>query len=218
MLKFGNISDVNEAKGLARVNFKEDEMVSGWLPMAVPKSKGDKYSIPFEIDEHVACLMDDHCENGVILCAIYDTNNTPDGGAKNKTAVKFAANLRVEYDRETSTLSISGDGNLKIDTTGNVNIKCQKAVIESLTDAEIKAVTQVKITAPDTEISGAVTVAGALTAASISTSGGGNVEAEGDITTSGTIQGGTVKQGTVELGTHVHSGVQTGGGSSGPPV
>lgn len=40
----------------------------------------------------------------------------------------------------------------------------------------------------------------------------------GNIITSGNIEGGTVKQGTIVLGTHRHTGVQTGGGTSGGPT
>lgn len=40
----------------------------------------------------------------------------------------------------------------------------------------------------------------------------------GDLQVTGTITGGTVKQGTVNLGTHIHSGVTVGGGDTGVPV
>lgn len=40
----------------------------------------------------------------------------------------------------------------------------------------------------------------------------------GNISTTGTIEGGTVKQGLIVLGTHKHTGVQTGGGTSGGPT
>lgn len=108
-LKFGKITEVDAPKGIAKVTFEEnDDLVSGWLPMMVPKSKTDQYSIPFDINEHVCCMMDANCEDGVIMGAIYDAANMPEGAASGKIRAKFDPNMTVEYDRATSTLLIDG--------------------------------------------------------------------------------------------------------------
>jgi len=107
-LKFGKITEVDAAKGLAKVTFEEDDnLVTAFLPMSVPKSAQDKYSIPFDINEHVWCIMDENCEDGVIGGAIYDSKNTPAGSAE-KTSVQFVGDMSVEYNRTTATLSIAG--------------------------------------------------------------------------------------------------------------
>lgn len=44
---------MDAAKGLAKVHFQDDDVPSGWLPMSVQKSLKDKYSFPFDVNEHV---------------------------------------------------------------------------------------------------------------------------------------------------------------------
>lgn len=221
MLRFGHITEVNASTGQARVKFgDEDNMVSYWLPISQSGTVDGKFMIPFRVNEHVWCIMDDNLEFGVIGGAIYDKSNSPEGGDNDKTSVQFAGSLRVEYNRNTKTLSIGGTGDLNIDINGTgkgkVNIKCQSAVIDSLTSAEVKAVTLIKLTAPAVECSGTLQA----TAIGIGTSppATGNIEVAGDMTVTGKVEASQVKEGTVRLGTHVHSGVTTGGGSSGPPV
>jgi phage baseplate assembly protein gpV len=218
MLRFGIISEVDADKGQARVKFDgEDGIVSYWLPISVPKTKEDKYSIPFDVNEHVWCLMDDNLEYGVIGGAIYDTGNGPIGGADGKVAVKFTGSLRVEFDRNSKSLSINGPGDLDIDIngtgTGKVNIRCNQATIESLTGiVEVIAPQGVLFTSPT------VTVTGQLIAASIAITGSGAITGAGSISVSGTITGGQVMEGTIRLGTHKHTGVTVGGGITGTPT
>lgn len=115
ILKFGKITEVDAAKGLARVTFEEnDNLTTRFLPMAMPKTAQDKFIIPYDIDEHVYCIMDENCEDGVIAGAVYDTGNMPDGGAAGKVRVKFVPNMVIEYNRETSTLSIEGGDFVKV--------------------------------------------------------------------------------------------------------
>lgn len=107
LIKFGNISSVDAEKGTARVEFPEDGIVSFDLPILVTRSKDDKYFHAFDINEHVVCLMDEGCENGVVLGAIYDSKNKPENGvSKDVSRVKFSDGTKVEYDRGSSTLEV----------------------------------------------------------------------------------------------------------------
>ena len=127
-LKFGKITEVDPVKGLAKVTFEEDDnLVTAFLPMSVPKSSGDKYSIPFDVNEHVWCIMDENCEDGVIGGAIYDAQNTPAGSAQ-KTSVQFGGNMLVEYNRSTATLAISGGELVKIQID-NSEINIQDGIL-----------------------------------------------------------------------------------------
>ncbi len=220
MLKFGIISEVDTNKGLARVKFDgEDSIVSYPIPMSMAKTMEDKFIIPYDVNEHVWCIMDEDLVYGVIGGAIYDSKNAPDGGDPNKVRVKFGGGMWVDYERNSKTLSIGGTGDINIDINGTgkgkVNIKCNQAVIDSLTDAEVKAVTLIKLTAP------AVLVSGTLQAAAIgigSAPGTSGAVITGDITVSGKVEGSEVKEGAIRLGTHKHIGVTTGSGTSGTPV
>lgn len=215
-LKFGKITEVDADKGLAKVTFAEDDnLVTRFLPMSMPKTLKDKWSIPFDINEHVWCIMDENCEDGVIGGAIYDSANTA-GGAIGKSSVHFVGNMSVDYDRATATLKISGSGNVKIDTTGDVTINCNHAIINSLTSVDITAVTAINLNAP------MVACSAALAAASITTvpgaGGTGNMSITGDITSTGSVTAAQIKEGTIRLSTHKHIGVQTGAGTSGTPI
>jgi phage baseplate assembly protein V len=220
-IRYGYITEMDASKGLGRVKFDgEDNIVSDWLPISVPGSRDGKFSIPFIVNEHVWCLMDQNLEHGIIGGAIYDAKNQPESGDNNKVRVSFVSGLWVEYDRNDKNLSIGGTGDIDIDINGTglgkVNIKCNQATIESLTGAELKATTEIKLTAP------LVTVSGQLVAGSIGTTtgtgGSGNVAISGDINATGKVEGSEVKEGSIRLGTHRHTGVQTGGGTSGGPT
>lgn len=223
-LKFGHIADIDAAKGLAKVVFEQDDnLLSKWLPIAVPKTKQDKFSIPFDINEHVYCIMDDECEDGVISGAIYDAGNLPDAGATGVTSVTFGQSIRVEYNRNNATLSITGTGKVEVDITGEAKIKAQKVTIESLTEMELKAASEIKLTAPLVSASALVNVAGVMTAGAIAAAAGGGGGASGDatiggnLTVVGDVSANEVTGGGKVLSTHTHSGVSTGGGASGPP-
>lgn len=71
---------------------------------------------------------------------------------------------------------------------------------------EADASTQFKVVSPDIQLQGAVTITSTLHVEGAQTN-------DSTITASGDVKG----QGT-SLHTHIHSGVQTGGGNSGPPV
>lgn len=157
MLKFGIISEIDVANGLARVTFNDDGFVSAPLKMAVARSGTDKVSFPFDINEHVYCLMDENMEFGVIAGAVYDESNKPPSNAgKGKLVLSFADNSTIIYDRNLHTLSI--------DIKGKTSIKCDQA--------EIEATATVSIKAPQTTIDGILTVTGAAAVNGVLSMGG----------------------------------------------
>lgn len=212
MLVFGIVTEVSAAKGMAKVQFKDmDGIVSPWMPMSMPKTQNDKFSIPYDVNEHVWCVMDPSFEYGVIGGAIYSKNELPAEGSENENVhISFVHGLSIDYNRADGTLSISGEGKVKVAVAGDVDIKC--------TNASVEATIKIDLTAPVVNISGNCIVKGALTAGAIGTStvdgGTGKITVAGDIETTS----GDVKAGAISLKTHKHIGVQTGGGTSGTPV
>jgi hypothetical protein len=91
VIKFGLISDTDR-KGLVKVNFDEDQIVSGWLPVVVPSSIGIQYYTDLALNTRVACLMDQYCEDGVVLGAIYDAQNKA-AGAEGVTSIAIGATV-----------------------------------------------------------------------------------------------------------------------------
>ncbi len=238
--KFGIISEVKN--GFARVEFKDDDIVSNWLPAMVRRSLNDKDSWPYELLEQVFCMMDEHCEYGIILGAVYNDEDVPDTDeGAGKFRKLFSDNSYIEYDKNTHVLTANIQGKIKaiatddIEVTSNAKIKATAGTditadavnIEATASAKISAIapeieataaTTATVTAPAialigaVNITGAATISGALTAASIAISGGGGLSASGNISTSG-----DVLAGGKSLKTHVHTGVTVGAGVSGPP-
>jgi phage baseplate assembly protein gpV len=208
MLKFGIITEVLADKGMARVKFTDDDIVSAPLHCSVPISLNDQVQFPFRINQHVWCQMDELCERGVIGGAIYDEGNAPADGDKDIVRMKFDSGLELKYDRSSKKLFVTGASDVELDTTGKV---------------EITAAVEVKITAPLTEVSGILKCASIVTTSAPGVPGlhiddSGNLKTSGNMESSGEVKGATVVEGLIQLGTHKHTGVTTGGGISGTPT
>jgi phage baseplate assembly protein V len=206
-LMFGIISSIDIDAGTARVYFEEDDFVSAPLQISVMRSGPDQVYFPFNTKEHVWCMMDEHCEYGVIGGAIYDDGNKPSGAAAGKLRILFADNSAIEYDRNTSTLTF--------DLQGKVIINCTEANLTCTGNANIHAI--------ETNITGILNVTGAANISGVASVGGlagisgapvdgstadlnvKSVTATEDITATG-----------ISLTTHTHI-APSGGGVTGPP-
>ena len=131
LLKFGFISEIDSTKGLAKVNFEADNFVSDWISPVFKKTLNDKESFPFSSKEHVACLMDSKCETGVIIGAIYSTEDAPALTGDNIFGIKFSNGDTFQYDKSNQTFTaiinnttIQTDGTtIKATTTGGVDFE-----------------------------------------------------------------------------------------------
>lgn len=214
MLKFGIVSGIKP--GFAKVSFEEDGIVTDWLPVLVRKSKSDKESWQLEANEHVACLMDEYVEEGIVIGAIPNDQDEPDSGeGAGKWRKKFADGTVIEYDRLNHKMTVDVKGSLDAKTTG-------EASIDAGTTLTAKAAVKATVEAVAIELKGNVVVSGTLSAGAISTNTGGGgtgkLEIAGDITLTGKIEAtGDIKAGTVSLKSHVHPGVQSGAGTTGLP-
>lgn len=141
-LKFGKITEVDAAKGLARVAFEEDDnLVSAFIPMSVPRSAQDKYSMPFDVNEHVWCMMDEACEDGVIGGAIYDAGNLPVNTAAGNHIVVLDGKLTVKYDRIAQTLSLTGLSGTALNVViDNTRVELKNGVLIQRGSETLKAI------------------------------------------------------------------------------
>lgn len=118
MLRFGIVSQINPVLAQARVNFGDDDSTSFWLPVLQTKTMKDKfYSIP-DVGEQVACLMDENSEDGVILGAIYSTEDVPVVTSEKQISLNLENNSLINIDKETNTLTITFQN---INLNGNIN-------------------------------------------------------------------------------------------------
>lgn len=113
MIRFGKISEIIPDKGLARVDFKGDSVVSAPLPCLVKKSKSIKESYPFEINEEVACLMNDDLRTGVILGAIYNKDTSPAITDENEFGIDYGLSGLEKFNKTTGLKTIKA-GKFKI--------------------------------------------------------------------------------------------------------
>lgn len=223
MLKFGIISQIDAAKGLARVKFDDLGIVSNWLHVAVAISYKDQLQFPLFVNQHVYCHMDDQCERGVVAGAIYDEKNTPAGGDANVVQMKFENGLQFKYDRGAKKLSVTGTGDVEINTTGKLDATVTGDANVSCLNAKITATVKCTIDAPIMEATGILKASAIQTTGPTGSPGlhideNGNMTTTGDFTSTGTVQGAAVKEGAIQLGTHKHIGVTTGSGTSGTPT
>jgi phage baseplate assembly protein V len=212
MLRFGKISDIDPDKCYARVRFTDDEIVSDWLQIVVLGAISNQFFHIFDINEQVACLMDENSEDGVIIGAVFNDKTTPSNGGKDIVRVSFSDESFIEYNRSSHEYTIDIKGKINISAESEINITSESEVKINALNATITATTLAKIEAPAIQLNGAVAVSGGLTVGGTITApeGGpisGNIEVTGD-----------VKAGTVSLKTHIHPGVQTGSGSTGTPT
>lgn len=207
-MRFALVTQLDPAKGKAKVQFPtavETEvegqvgMESAWLPVMVQWSLGAREFVMPTIGEQVVCLMDDRCEWGVILGAVYsDADPPPDVPAKawHRT---FPDGTILQYDPEAHELLAHVVGTATLEATGDV-------MVHSDADATVQAGGTATVQAPTITLDGAVTVTGTL-------------DVGGDATFQSTIDAtGEITSGTVALTAHVHSGVTSGGSNTGAPV
>jgi phage baseplate assembly protein V len=140
MIRFGKIAEVDADRCLVRVEFDDDGLVTGFLPVLQPKTQKDKFYYVPDPDEHVACLMDEHAENGVVLGAIYSEAETP-GATKgaDKVGVAYESGDAIEYDRAAQRLRVkTGETEFVVAKEGPTVKKggeSLKAILSDLIDA-----------------------------------------------------------------------------------
>jgi len=224
MLRFGQISEIDVSKCYARVKFFDDGIVSAPLQIVVMGALSTKFFHIFDINEQVACLMDENSEDGVILGAVFSDGVNPDGGNKDVVRVKFPDGSSIEYNRDSHEYNIDVKGKINIEAETEINLTAETVNVTA-SNVNIESATQIT---GATEIVGNVTVTGNITASgtvtastAISTpslSGPGVTMSGGNLVATGNITGADVVAGTVNLETHIHGGVSTGSGNTAPPT
>ena len=109
---------------MARVIFPDkDDLVSDWLPVAIPNSKSNKDEQHLDVGEHVFCsMLGNGLESGIVLCSIYDDENKPSTGEQDIRKAEFEDGTEVIYDRGKNLLKINCVGDIEIRAQGNVTV------------------------------------------------------------------------------------------------
>lgn len=122
--RFGYVSAYDPARHMARIQFPDkNNLVSDWLPVAVPNSKQNRDELHLDIGEHVYCSMSGNgLEVGVVLCSIYDDKNKPPVGDADIRVVTFGDGTVISCDRKKKKLDIDCRGEINIHADGNFKV------------------------------------------------------------------------------------------------
>ena len=126
--RFGYVSAYDPERHMARIQFPDkDNLVSSWLPVAIPNSLKNKDEIHLDIGEHVYCnMMGNGLEVGVVLCSVYDDKNKPPVHEQDIRVVTFADGTRIQYDRKEHLLKIDCVGDIEIHAKGNIKLTASR--------------------------------------------------------------------------------------------
>ena len=180
--------------GFAKVRFDDlDGLVTDWLPLVMGKTLKDRQCLTLDAGEHVACVLDDRFDSGVVLGAIYSEADAPPVSSPDKVHFSFFDGGQIEYDRSSGTLTVVATGPVNVTAGGQVTVVAPKVVIDS----------------PDTVCTGNVLVQGRLTyRGGMSGSGGGSgkaAEIDGDVQVNGSIDAtGSIMDGGGNSNHHSH--------------
>jgi len=171
--------------GFAQVTFPDlDGLVSAWLPVVMRKSLKDKECFTPDPGEHVACVLDENFETGVVLGAVYSDADALPVASGDKLHFRFFDGGSFEYDRSSGTLTIVTTGPVNVTAAGAVTVKAPSVTID----------------APETTCTGNLLVEGKLIyQGGMAGSGGdgaaatieGNVSVQGDVSATGSVMDGS---------------------------
>lgn len=124
----GIVVAIDEVTCKVRVEFPDRDdgdgqtLVSDWLPVGQKKTLGDQeYWLP-DLDTQVVCLMDEHLEAGVVICAIYSDTDAPPVGNKDLYYRRFKDGTIIQYDRAAHKLLADVQGDIEINATGTADV------------------------------------------------------------------------------------------------
>lgn len=207
---FGIVTAVDAARGWARASLPEyDNLETAFLPVLQRRTHKDKALDLPDVGEQVALLLDLRGEDGVILGAVWsDADPVPQAEGPDVDVRRYADGTVLRYDRAAHRLTADVQGEIVATCTGKADVTAQGA-------AKMESKTALTLAAPR------IALKGALSMQSYEGGGPTTAEIDGSVTVRRgdlAVPDNDVTAGGVSLKNHRHSGVDTGGGTSGPPV
>lgn len=206
LIRVGEVTSINPEAFTARVRFIDRENTESYdMQVLARGSLRDKnYHMP-DIGENVLCLfLPTGVEAGFVIGAYYPSDVGRPASTEDVTCTLFGDGTRIQYDRAANNLLVDASA-----SGGTVTVICSTATVQ--------ASDSVMLDTPETTCTGNLTVGGS---ASINNSlsvgaGGGSASVQGGLD----IVGGSLTHNGKDVGsTHRHTGVISGGDTSGEPV
>ena len=184
-------------------------METAFLPVLQRRTHRDKALDLPDVGEQVALLLDLRGEDGVILGAIWsEVDPVPQTDGADVDVRRYADGTVLRYDRTAHRLTADVQGEIVAACTGKADVTAEGP-------ARVESKAALTLAAPT------ITMRGALSMRSYEGDGPTTAEIDGPLTVKRgdvTVPDNDVKAGDVSLKEHRHGGVDTGGGTSGPPV
>lgn len=191
LVRLGTVAHIDAAQ--ARIRVQSGALLTDWLPwLATRAGTTATWSLP-SIGEQVLLLAPSgDPAQAVALPALYSNAAPAPSTSPAKHLIKFPDGAVIGYDSAAGHLDVTGVVNVTVHAAGSITLD-----------------------SPLTLTSGALTVQGLLTyqAGLAGTGGGTGTTINGPITQTG----GALSSNGITLGSHTHTGVQTGSGSTGGP-
>lgn len=211
-IRLGLISSVTPADSTVKVLIQPENVEVGpvqyatpWIGWFAPPTPGQQCIVIYQEGSKDVPI-------GVLM--IYFGSDMPAVGVVSGEAILM--HKSGSYIKLSNAGKLLLNGNVEIDMSSpTINIQATETINIMATDqVNVTSTDEITITAPIINLDGNVEVSGTLTANSGGiTVTGGNMSTTGSITATGNVIGGGIS-----LVSHVHGGVETGGGETGAPV
>ncbi|MBB5017422.1 phage baseplate assembly protein V [Chitinivorax tropicus] len=205
-IRFGTVKQTKP--GFAQIHLPDlDGLRTLWLPVILPKTLKDRACWTLDVGEHVAVLLDALGEDGVVLGAVYSNAEPPPTTQAGTFMVQFSDGAKLEYDRDSHTLTATGMQQALVEAKGDVSVKAGGNI-------QLKAAGKVMVDAPETIFTGNVIVQKQLAYQGGLAGSGGAGGASAVIKGNVRVEGGDLEVSGKKFLPHMHP--DTHGGSTGP--
>lgn len=219
MVRVGTVMEV-DLPG-KRVRIRSGDIETAWVRWPAGRAgTGKRRWDPPEVGEQVAMVSPSgDMRQAIVLPGMYQDAHDAPSASGDKDHVTYGDGTVIEYDRGSHTL-LADLGDAKIlANRSKIELTIGSTKLTLTGSGSTLETPQLTVDAPNSTFTGAVTVQGPFAYQNGITgtngSGGTGANIQGPVA----ITGGTVKHDGKNIGsTHSHSGVQTGGGTTGAPT
>ncbi|PBI79745.1 baseplate assembly protein [Rahnella victoriana] len=196
IIRIGVVAEVNTTLGVCRV--QTGELLTDWLHWLTPRAGSARTWWAPSVGEQVLLLsLGGELDTGFVLPGIYSDEFPAPSALPQAYHVSFPDGAVLEYEPESGALTVSGIQTAEISAATSINATAPNVTVTAST----------KITLDTPE----VVCTNKLTTGSLEVKKGGAMK--GNIAHSG----GAFTSNGVQVDTHTHGGVQTGGANTGKP-
>lgn len=196
IIRIGVVAEVNTTQGLCRV--QSGELITDWLHWLTSRAGSSRTWWAPSVGEQVLLLsLGGELDTGFVLPGIYSDDFPAPSASAEAYHVRFSDGAEFQYEPVSGALTVKG-----IQTA---EISASKSIQATAPNVTVTASGKITLDTPE------VVCTNKLTTGSLEVKKGGAMK--GNIAHSG----GAFTSNGVQVDTHTHRGVQTGGGNTGKP-